>query len=308
MRSEKCWSSSFGGQGAGGAGGAGLRREHARGHHAAAGGTPCRRPWALTSGSAFPRTTPASPVLTLFISGGVATTGTVYAQGQRRHPVHASRRVTSPACPSRPATRSRLDRRHRGQGHPRHGSRRPISVYGLNDIASTTDAYLALPTASEGTRYRVARLLGWQRRWPHGGRHGERHHHHDHAQPDGRAFTPPASRSPSTSTRARPTSCRPRAVTCPARSSPPTCRSASTATTPAPTIPAGFSYCDTVVEQMPPTIVVGHRVRVRASGHASPGRHLPGAGRPGRHRVKVDGVPRPRSAPASSTRRSCPPA
>jgi hypothetical protein len=31
----------------------------------------------------------------------------------------------------------------------------PISVYGLNDIVFTTDAYLALPTSSEGTRYRT---------------------------------------------------------------------------------------------------------------------------------------------------------
>ena len=58
-----------------------------------------------------------------------------------------------------------------------------VSVYGLNRIKYTTDAFVGLPTDALGTDYRVVVLPGRRRSRGLGGGGVRRHDRHDHPRP-----------------------------------------------------------------------------------------------------------------------------
>lgn len=101
-----------------------------------------------------------SPELTLFISGDTATTGTVDIPGQSFTQAFSVSpgSVTSVALPGGAEINSGESDAVVAKGiHVTAGAE--VSVYGLNRIQATTDAYLGLPTDILGTSYVV---LGWK--------------------------------------------------------------------------------------------------------------------------------------------------
>lgn len=94
-----------------------------------------------------------SPELTIFISGGTATTGTVTPTGSAGIPFSvtpgAVTSVPIPASYQMTATDGVEDKGIHVQANA------PVSVYGLNRIQFTTDAYLAIPTEAAGTEFRT---------------------------------------------------------------------------------------------------------------------------------------------------------
>jgi IgGFc binding protein/Bacterial Ig-like domain (group 1) len=93
------------------------------------------------------------PTLTLFISGGSATSGTVTPKGMAGiHFTVTPGHVTSVLVPTSYMASATDGIEEKGI-HITSGA--PVTVYGLNRYPATTDAYLAIPTASLGTNYRV---------------------------------------------------------------------------------------------------------------------------------------------------------
>ena len=157
-----------------------------------------------------------------------------------------------------------------------------VSVYGLNRIKFTTDAFVGLPTDALGTDYRVVSYA--RRRRARGLRGGDRRRHdrdhHADRRPDGAHR--PASRSRSCSTWARPTSCA-RAGTSPARGSSRTSPWPRSARNNCANVPVGVPYCDHLVEQLTPVDTWGRRFVDDAAGHPHGRRHVPDPRRRGRH-------------------------
>jgi hypothetical protein len=101
---------------------------------------------------AFTQNDSSGAILTLFISSGSSTSGTVSPNGGSAIPFSVTPgHVTSVPIPTSYELASNDGIENKGIHITAHA---PISVYGLNDITATTDAFLALPTSSEGTRYR----------------------------------------------------------------------------------------------------------------------------------------------------------
>jgi len=199
---------------------------------------------------AFSQNYSGAPVLTLFISGGTATTGVVTPKGGTALPFSVTPgHVTSVTVPASYEVNSPDGIEDKGIHVTAHA---PISVYGLNDIVYTTDAYLALPTSSEGTRYRI---LGYT-----GGNGGGLT---VAATANGTSITVTPSQTVGSHTAGVPfTEHLNQGQTYQLQSSGGDL-SGSLVTSNLPisvygynactVIPVGYAYCDTVVEQMPPT-------------------------------------------------------
>ncbi len=107
---------------------------------------------------AFTANDTSGAALTLFISGGSATSGTVSPSGGSAIPFTVTPgHITSVSIPTSYELSSSDGIENKGI-HVTAGA--PITVYGLNDITATTDAFLALPTSSEGTTYRTLGYSG----------------------------------------------------------------------------------------------------------------------------------------------------
>ena len=109
---------------------------------------------------AFPTNYIEEPALTLFIAGEKATTGTVEVPGVDFSAdfTVTPGQVTSVTLPAQ-AQLSGSSEGPQDRGiHVYAGA--DVSVYGLNRIKFTTDAYLGLPTDSLGTTYRVVSYGG----------------------------------------------------------------------------------------------------------------------------------------------------
>ncbi|HVN51484.1 MAG TPA: IgGFc-binding protein, partial [Acidimicrobiales bacterium] len=106
----------------------------------------------------FTQNVGAGAALTLFISSGSTTTGTVAPNGGASIPFSVTPgHVTSVPIPTSYEMATTDGIENKGIHVT---AKAPISVYGLNDITATTDAFLALPTSSEGTRYRTLGYSG----------------------------------------------------------------------------------------------------------------------------------------------------
>jgi hypothetical protein len=107
---------------------------------------------------AFDRNYSGNPELTIFISGDTATSGEVTPFGMAAIPYS----VTPGAVTSVPVPSSLMidvDNAVSDKGiHVTAGA--PVSVYGLNRIQFTTDAFLAIPTEDAGTQFRVLEYAG----------------------------------------------------------------------------------------------------------------------------------------------------
>ena len=102
---------------------------------------------------AFSQNYSGAPALTLFISSGSSTSGTVAPTGGTSIPFSVTPgHVATVTIPATYEANSADGIENKGIHVT---SKAPISVYGLNDIEFTTDAFLALPTSSEGTIYRT---------------------------------------------------------------------------------------------------------------------------------------------------------
>jgi Ca2+-binding RTX toxin-like protein len=102
----------------------------------------------------FPTNYSGGPELTLFITGGTATTGTVAIEGLSfSEPFSVTPgTVTSVSIPVEAEMATTADPENKGI-HVTAGSE--VTVYGLNRIQYTTDAYLGLPTDILGSEYIV---------------------------------------------------------------------------------------------------------------------------------------------------------
>lgn len=108
---------------------------------------------------AFTQNNSSGAALTLFISSGSSTTGTISPNGGAAIPFSVTPgHVTSVSIPTSYELATTDGIENKGIHVTAHA---PISVYGLNDITATTDAFLALPTASEGVRYRTLGYSGF---------------------------------------------------------------------------------------------------------------------------------------------------
>ena len=112
---------------------------------------------AETTGSdfwvAFPQNYSGSPALTIFISGGTATSGTVSPTGGAAIPFTVTPgAVTSVVIPPTYEVGTGDGIEDKGI-HITAGA--PVAVYGLNRIQYTTDAFLAIPTSAAGTAFRT---------------------------------------------------------------------------------------------------------------------------------------------------------
>ena len=222
-----------------------------------------------------------SPTLTLFISGGTATSGTVTPMGAPGIPFT----VTPGSVTSVPIDTSYMAAAADGienKGiHITAGA--PITVYGLNRIPATTDAYLAIPTASLGTTYRVVSYVT----------SGFNDGLQVVATQDGTTvtITPKVAMGPHPAGVAY-TEALNTGQSYQLDQTGDVTGTTVTANHPISVygfaqctdIPEGFSACDHIDEQMPPTSAWGTGLPGRPAGHAHQGRHLPRARRPGRHR------------------------
>ncbi len=108
---------------------------------------------------AFTQNNSSGAVLTLFISSGSSTSGTVSPMGGSAIPFSVTPgHVASVSIPTTYELATTDGIENKGIHVT---AKAPISVYGLNDITATTDAFLALPTSSEGTRYRTLGYSGF---------------------------------------------------------------------------------------------------------------------------------------------------
>jgi len=117
---------------------------------------------AETTGSdfwvAFSQNYSGSPALTIFISGGTATSGTVTPTGGAAIPYTVTPGAVT-SVPIDPTYEVNVSDGIQDKGiHITAGA--PVAVYGLNRIQFTTDAFLAIPTDVEGQDFKIMSYTG----------------------------------------------------------------------------------------------------------------------------------------------------